>query len=84
MALAELPDPVADECRDHLTAIADDATPSARAFHAADVIDRVIEIEQHLKRGAVTMDLVLDDYGLVHDGPVKSFHDRVLAEIGLP
>jgi hypothetical protein len=44
----------------------------------------VLEIEQHLKRGAVTMDTVLGQYGLVHDGPVKAFHDTVLAEIGLP
>ena len=84
LALADLPDDVAAICRDHLSAIADDATASARAFHAADVVDRVIEIEQHLKRSAVTMDLVLDDYGLVHDGPVKTFHDVVLREIGLP
>ena len=83
-ALSQLPEPAAQTCRDHLRAIADDATPSARAFHAADVIDRVIEIEQHLKRSAVTMDIVLDDYGLVHDGPVKPFHDTVLPEIGLP
>ena len=84
LALAELPADVAGTCREHLAAIADDATPSAQAFHAADVIDRVIEIEQHLKRSGVTMGFVLDDYGLVHDGPVKPFHDRVLAEVGLP
>ena len=84
LALAELPGGAAATCRTHLETIADDVKPSARAFHAADVIDRVIEIEQHLKRSAVTMDIVLDIYGLVHDGPVKPFHDRVLAEIGLP
>ena len=84
IALSALPDHAATICRDHLSAIADDTSPSARAFHAGDVIDRVVEIEQHLKRSAVTMDVVLDDYGLVHDGPVKPFHDRVLDEIGLP
>ncbi len=84
IALADLPDGAAEICRDHLTAIGDDTTAAARAFHAADVIDRVIEIEQHLKRSGVTMALVLDDYGLVHDGPVKPFHDTVLHEVGLP
>lgn len=84
LALAELPGAVAQVCRRHLAAIADDTTPAACAFHAADVIDRVLEIDQHLKRARVTMGVVLDDYGLVHDGPVKPFHDRVLAEIGLP
>ncbi|RPF72711.1 hypothetical protein EG799_05825 [Aurantiacibacter spongiae] len=84
LALAQLPDKPAAVSREHLLEIADDTTPAARAFHAGDVIDRVVEIEQHLKRGAVTMDVVLGDYGLVHDGPVKPFHDRVLAETGLP
>lgn len=84
LALTELPVEVAQVCRKHLAAIADDSTPAARAFHAADVIDRVLEIEQHLRRSRVTMTQVLDDYGLVHDGPVKAFHDRVLEEIGLP
>ena len=84
LALAQLPETAAQHCRTCLAAIADDRTPAARAFHAADVIDRVLEIEQHLKRSAVSMDLVLGDYGLVHDGPVKPFHDRVLEEVGLP
>lgn len=84
LALAELPDPVAQLCRLHLATIVDDATPAARAFHAADVIDRVLEIDHHLRRSRITMDVVLDDYGLVHDGPVKAFHDRVLREVGLP
>jgi len=84
LALERLPSDHARTCRRHLSAIGDDTTPAARAFHAADVIDRVVEIEHHLKRGRVTMDLVLGDYGLVHDGPVKAFHDRVLEGIGLP
>ena len=84
LALTQLPGAVAEVCRKHLAAIADDATPAAQAFHAADVIDRVVEIDHHLARSRVTMGVVLDDYGLVHDGPVKVFHDRVLQEIGLP
>ena len=84
LAVAQLPDPAAAMAREHFEAIADDTTASARAFHAADVIDRVLEIDQHLKRSSVSMGLVLDDYGLVHDGPVKTFHDKVLLEVGLP
>ena len=84
LALAELPSATAAACRQHLAAIANDLTPAAQAFHAADVIDRVLEIDHHLARSRVTMGVVLDDYGLVHDGPVKAFHDQVLQEIGLP
>ena len=82
-ALATLPPTLADAMRNAQAEIADDATPTARAFHAADVIDRVIEIEQHLRGARTTMDEVLHTYGLVHDGPVKSFHDGVLRDVGL-
>jgi hypothetical protein len=66
-----------------LAPIGGDVTPEARAFHVADVLDRVLEIEQHLRAARLTMEVVLDDYGLVHDGPVKAFHDRILADAGL-
>lgn len=82
-ALAELPPSLAQRTREALAPIAGDATPAARAFHAADVIDRVLEIEQHLRAATATMDTVLHTYELVHVGPVKDFHDRVLAEVGL-
>ena len=83
-ALADLPERMRGPLRESLDEIGGNETPEARAFHAADVIDRVLEIEHHLRGARLTMETVLDDYGLVHDGPVKPFHDRVLAEIGLP
>ncbi|GJD47609.1 hypothetical protein OPKNFCMD_0317 [Methylobacterium crusticola] len=64
--------------------LADDATAEGRAFHAADVIDRVLQIAQHLRAASLTMDTVLGEMALVHDGPVKAFHDRVLADMHLP
>ncbi|CAA9486345.1 MAG: FIG00803302: hypothetical protein [uncultured Sphingomonadaceae bacterium] len=82
-ALGMLPPALAATMRAAQAQIADDATPTARAFHAADVIDRVIEIEQHLKAARTSMDDVLHTYGLVHDGPVKTFHDGVLRDVGL-
>jgi len=66
-----------------LAPIGGDETPEARAFHVADVLDRVLEIEQFTRAARLTMDVVLGDYGLVHDGPVKSFHDRILTDAGL-
>jgi hypothetical protein len=82
-SLAELDEPLATAVRTALAPIAGEATPEARAFHVGDVLDRVLEIEQHLRRNSATMDNVLVDYELVHAGPVKGFHDRVLADIGL-
>ena len=68
---------------DALAPIGGDETPEARAFHVADVLDRVLEIEQHTRAAKLTMQVVLGDYGLVHDGPVKAFHDRILLDAGL-
>ena len=82
-ALGELDAPLAGQVRAALAPIASDATPAARAFHAADVLDRVLEIEQHLRPATVSMAQVLGPWALVHDGPVKPFHDRVLQEAGL-
>ncbi|GJD94124.1 hypothetical protein OCOJLMKI_1325 [Methylobacterium iners] len=62
----------------------DDATAEGRAFHAADAIDRVLQIAQHLRAASLTMATVLDDMELVHAGPVKGFHDRVLTDMRIP
>lgn len=62
----------------------DAASSEGRAFHAADVIDRVLQTAQHLRAASLTMHQVLDEMHLVHEGPVKAFHDRVLREMGLP
>ena len=82
-AMAELSPALAAKVRAALAPIGGDATAEARAFHAADVLDRVLEIDQHLVAATATMGSVLGEYGLVHAGPVKTFHDRVLAEVGL-
>ncbi len=71
---------VVEEAR---TILADADSPEGRAFHAADVIDRVLEVEQHLVGARLTMGDVLGEMALVHDGPVKPFHDRVLREMEL-
>lgn len=61
----------------------DVATPEGRAFHAADTIDRVLQIDQHLRAGRITLGYVLDTMQLVHAGPVKPFQDAMLHEFGL-
>jgi len=62
----------------------DDSTAEGRAFHAADCIDRVLQIAQHLRAASLTMGTVLDEMELVHAGPVKGFHDRVLHDMRIP
>ena len=43
-----------------------------------------MQIAQHLRAASTTMADVLGDMALVHDGPVKPFHDAVLADMDLP
>ncbi len=83
-ALAELPRDLAARVERARAILPDADTPEGRAFHAADVADRVLQIAQHLNAATLTMGVVLDDMELVHEGPVKAFHDRVLAELELP
>ena len=66
-----------------LAVIGGDATPEARAFHVADVLDRVLEIDQHLRATRLSLNEVLGPYALVHDGPVRDFHALILDEAGL-
>ena len=82
-ALAELPDDLARAITQARRILDDAETPEGRAFHAADTLDRVWQIEQHLRPGRITMDLVLNDMALVHDGPVRPFQARILAAAGI-
>lgn len=83
LALDELPASLADSVRAARTILPDADTPEGRAFHAADTLDRVLQIEQHLRAGKATMHYVLHDMELVHAGPVRSFQDHLLTAMGL-
>jgi hypothetical protein len=82
-ALAELPAELRLSVRQARLVLADAETPEGRAFHAADTLDRVWQLAQHLRPGQVTMDMILGDMALVHEGPTKSFQDEVLRAAGI-
>ncbi len=84
LALAQLASPLRGTVEAARRILPDADTPEGRAFHAADVIDRVMQIAQHLRPASISMATVLDELELVHAGPVKPFHDSVLAQMGLP
>jgi len=79
-----LAQPLRDRVAAALQEIAAAATPNARAFHAADVVDRVLQMRHYARAAAFTLDQALDDLDLVHPGPVQSFHHEVLAAAALP
>ena len=77
--LAALPAPLAARLRDVLALRADAVAPASQAFHAADVLDRVLQVHHHARAAAFTASQALDDLQLVHEGPVQAFHHDVLA-----
>jgi 5'-deoxynucleotidase YfbR-like HD superfamily hydrolase len=81
--LGTLPEHLAHGLRAVLTLRADAVAPAAQAFHAADVLDRVLQVHHHARAAAFTADQALDDLELVHAGPVQGFHTDVLAAAGL-
>ena len=58
-------------------------TPDGRAFHAADVLDRVLQAVQYTRAAALTTEQMLGEMELVHAGPAKTFQDEVLRQAGL-
>jgi hypothetical protein len=82
--LSTLPAEIAAPVRDALATIGDVDSPEGRAFNAADVMDRVLQMKQYHRVAAFTVDQALDDLQLVHAGPLQAFHQAVLRDAGLP
>jgi 5'-deoxynucleotidase YfbR-like HD superfamily hydrolase len=81
--LATLPAALAQRVRELLECRADATTPVGRAFHAADVLDRVLQCHHHARAAGFTAEQALGDLELVHAGPVAGYHHAVLAAAGL-
>lgn len=81
--LAALPAVLAARLREVLALRADASVPEAQAFHAADVLDRVLQVHHHARAAAFTASQALDELELVHGGPVQAFHEDVLRASGL-
>lgn len=82
--LATLPAALSAATAAALATIPDASTPGGRAFHAADVIDRVLQMRHYDQVARFTIDQALDDMDLVHAGPTQAFHNAVLRDAGLP
>jgi hypothetical protein len=57
--------------------------PVARAFHAADVLDRVLEMAWHDQSARFRLHQALGDLNIVHAGFTQQFHQQVLTGAGL-
>ncbi|MEU8391112.1 HD domain-containing protein [Micromonospora sp. NPDC048842] len=81
--LAELPEHLAARVKAVLALRVDADTPLGRAFHSADVLDRVLQVHHHARAAAFTVEHALVDLEIVHDGPVVDYQRAVLRAAGL-
>lgn len=81
-ALAELPPFLRPPVRASLEAVYRADEPAARAFQAADSLDRVLEMEWHARSAAFTLDVALGGMDIIHPGPVQAFQREVMRAVG--
>ncbi len=82
-ALQELPTFLHEPIRQCLTTVYRADTPDARAFQAADSVDRVLEMEWHARSAAFTLKVALGEMDIIHPGPVQAFQREVTRAMGL-
>jgi hypothetical protein len=63
--------------------LAHSGTPEARAFHAADALDRVLEMDYHARVAGFTLGQALEDLELMHEGPHQAFERSVVKAAGV-
>ena len=80
--LATLPAPVAERVREARRILPHTRTPEARAFHAADALDRVLEMDAHARAAGFTLRQALEDLELIHEGPLQAYENEVLTAAG--
>jgi 5'-deoxynucleotidase YfbR-like HD superfamily hydrolase len=76
--LGELPDNLREPIRKTFLIIENAHSNEARAFHAADVIDRVLQMRHHSDANEFNLKYALEEMELVHAGAVQAFHYDVL------
>ena len=83
-AMKAIPEALHDPIRSALAHTEHVDSPEAQAFHAADALDRVLEIAWHAQTADFSLDTALYDYDLVHEGFAQEWQERVLEASDLP
>lgn len=66
-----------------LDEISDAQSPLAKTFHAADTIDRVVQMEHFERSANFRVSTALEEFNLVHDGAAQEFQHALLRSIGM-
>ncbi|RYZ34839.1 MAG: hypothetical protein EOO71_37720 [Myxococcaceae bacterium] len=78
--LASLPERLSRDVRQALKLTGHLDTAEARAFNAADALDRVLELDAHARAAGFTLRQAMQELELIHPGPLQAFGNDVLAE----
>lgn len=81
--LRELPTELREPIEKTFVLIENADSNEARAFHAADVIDRVLQMRHHAGANEFNLKYALEEMELVHAGAVQTFHYDVLRAANL-
>ncbi|WP_434383638.1 HD domain-containing protein [Melittangium boletus] len=81
--LATLPEGLAALVREARKILPHTDSPEARAFHAADAMDRVLEMDAHARAAGFTLRQAMVDLELIHEGPMQAYENAVLTAAGL-
>ena len=81
--VAMLPDHLARACREARTILPDAETAEAKAFHSADVIDRILQMDQYARVANFELRHAVEEMELVHAGPLQDFQTGLLRTVGL-
>jgi hypothetical protein len=82
-SLEELPAMLHDTVRGAIGDAQHADNGEAKAFQAADVTDRVLEMRWHAQSAAFTLDVALKEMDIVHPGNVQLFQQALLRDMGI-
>ena len=81
--LKTLPSDLCQRIEGLFAEIVSDASPLAKTFHAADSIDRVLQMQHFANQAGFELWQATEDLELVHAGPVQAFQVEVLRHLNL-
>ena len=81
--LSELPEGLRESIRRTFALTENAVSPESKAFHAADVIDRVLQMRHHHDVNQFNLKYALEEMELVHAGAMQSFHYQILRQTKL-
>ena len=82
-AYAQIAEPLRSRVRQALLHTRRTDTPEAKAFHAADVLDRVLEMAWHAESAAFELGEAMGEMNVVHEAAEQGFQRRVLESAGV-